>query len=98
MSNLTIEVADFERDFPVISAIRSQVFHQEQGVDPELDFDGRDKICQHLVAYLDGEAVGTTRIRYLNENTAKIERLAVLPGAIKQDIAKKLIVKLVVAW
>ena len=93
MSNLTIEVADFQRDFPVISAIRSQVFHQEQGVEPELDFDGRDKICQHLVAYLDGEAIGTARIRYLEENTAKIERLAVLPSGRGKGIAKKLMFK-----
>ena len=93
MSNLTVELADFQRDFTKILAIRSKVFHQEQQVDPKLDFDGQDEICLQLIAYLDGEAVGTTRIRYLNENTAKIERLAVLPSARRQGIAKKLMFK-----
>ena len=93
MSNLTIELADFEQDFSVISSIRSKVFHQEQQVDPKLDFDGQDENCLQLIAYLDCEAVGTTRIRYLNQNTAKIERLAVLPSARRQGIAKKLMVK-----
>ena len=93
MSNLTVELADFQRDFTKILAIRSKVFHQEQQVDPKLDFDGQDETCLQLIAYLDGEAVGTTRIRYLNENTAKIERLAVLPSARRQGIAKKLMFK-----
>ncbi len=93
MSHLTIKIADFERDFSIISVIRSKVFHQEQGVEPELDFDGQDGICLQLLAYLNGEAIGTTRIRYLDENTAKIERLAVLPHARGQGIAKKLMVK-----
>ena len=93
MSHLIIEIADFERDFSVISAIRTKVFHQEQQVEPELDFDGKDEICLQLLAYLDGGAVGTTRIRYLDEKTAKIERLAVLPTARGQGIAKKLMFK-----
>ncbi|KST62573.1 GNAT family N-acetyltransferase [Mastigocoleus testarum] len=93
MTHLTIELADFARDFAKILAIRSKVFHQEQQVDPKLDFDGQDEICLQLIAYLDGEAVGTTRIRYLNQNTAKIERLAVLPSARRQGIAKKLMLK-----
>ncbi|MDJ0696000.1 GNAT family N-acetyltransferase [Mastigocoleus sp. MO_188.B34] len=93
MSNIIIELADFERDFSVISGIRSKVFHQEQQVDPKLDIDGQDKTCQQLIAYLDGEAVGTTRIKYLNQNTAKIERLAVLSNARRQGIARKLMLK-----
>ena len=93
MSHLIIEVADFDRDFSVISAIRTKVFHQEQQVEPELDFDGKDEVCLQLVAYLDGEPIGTTRIRYLNVKTAKIERLAVLPTARGKGIAKKLMVK-----
>ena len=93
MSHLTIEVADFARDFSVISAIRKTVFHQEQQVEPELDFDGKDENCLQLVAYLDGEGIGTARIRYLDEKTAKIERLAVLTTARGQGVAKKLMTK-----
>ena len=93
MSHLTIEIADFARDFSVISAIRKTVFHQEQQVEPELDFDGKDENCLQLIAYLDGESVGTARIRYLDEKTAKIERLAVLATVRGQGVAKKLMTK-----
>ena len=93
MSNLVIKVADLPKEFPAIQAIRISVFQQEQGVDPALEFDGKDDISDHLIAYLDGEAVGTTRIRYLDEKTAKIERLAVLSTARGQGIGKKIMVE-----
>ena len=93
MSNLVIRVAELPEEFPAIQAIRISVFQQEQGVDPALEFDGKDDISDHLIAYLDGEAVGTTRIRYLDEKTAKIERLAVLSTARGQGIGKKIMVE-----
>lgn len=93
MSNLVIRVAELPEEFPAIQAIRISVFQQEQGVDPALEFDGKDDISDHLIAYLDGEAVGTTRIRYLDEKTAKIERLAVLSIARGQGIGKKIMVE-----
>ncbi|MEH2010375.1 GNAT family N-acetyltransferase [Nostoc sp.] len=93
MSNLVIKVADLPKEFPAIQAIRISVFQQEQGVDPALEFDGKDDISDHLIAYLDGEAVGTSRIRYLDEKTAKIERLAVLSTARGQGIGKKIMVE-----
>ncbi|MEH2303346.1 GNAT family N-acetyltransferase [Nostoc sp.] len=93
MSNLVIKVAELPEEFPAIQAIRISVFQQEQGVDPALEFDGKDDISDHLIAYLDGEAVGTTRIRYLDEKTAKIERLAVLSTARGQGIGKKIMVE-----
>nr|MDJ0798098.1 GNAT family N-acetyltransferase [Calothrix sp. MO_167.B12] len=37
-----------------------------------------------------GQAVGTARIRYLDETTAKIERLAVLPMARRKGIGKQI--------
>lgn len=90
MSNLVIKVANLSEEFPAIAAIRKSVFQQEQGVDPTLEFDGKDEISDHLIAYLDDKAVGTTRIRYLDDQTAKIERLAVLSTARGQGIGKKI--------
>ncbi|MCC5665778.1 GNAT family N-acetyltransferase [Nostoc sp. CHAB 5784] len=87
---LIIKVADLPEEFPAIAAIRKSVFQEEQGVNPALEFDGKDEISQHLIAYLDEKAVGTTRIRYLDEKTAKIERLAVLSTARGQGIGKKI--------
>ncbi|WP_341529202.1 GNAT family N-acetyltransferase [Nostoc sp. UHCC 0302] len=93
MSNLVIRVADLPQDFPAIQAIRKSVFQQEQGVDPALEFDGKDEISEHLIAYLNQQAVGTARIRYLDGKTAKLERLAVLHTARGQGIGKKIMEK-----
>ncbi len=90
MTNLIIKIAQLPEEFPAIAAIRKSVFQEEQGVDPALEFDGQDEICEHLIAYLNEKAVGTARIRYLDENTAKIERLAVLSIARGQGIGKKI--------
>ncbi|MEH2209584.1 GNAT family N-acetyltransferase [Nostoc sp.] len=90
MSNLVIKVAELPEDFPAIQAIRKSVFQEEQGVDPALEFDGKDEISDHLIAYLNMEVVGTARIRYLDDKTAKIERLAVLSTVRGQGIGKKI--------
>ncbi|MEH2256387.1 GNAT family N-acetyltransferase [Nostoc sp.] len=90
MSNLVIKVAELPKDFPAIQAIRKSVFQEEQGVDPALEFDGKDEISDHLIAYLNVEVVGTARIRYLDDKTAKIERLAVLSTVRGQGIGKKI--------
>ncbi|MEH2375902.1 GNAT family N-acetyltransferase [Nostoc sp.] len=90
MSDLVIKVAELPQDFPAIQAIRIAVFQEEQGVDAALEFDGKDAISEHLIAYLNEEVVGTARIRYLDDKTAKIERLAVLSTARGQGIGKKI--------
>lgn len=73
--------------------VRNQVFQIEQRVEPELEFDGKDETAEHLLAYLDNQPVGTARIRYLDYQRAKIERLAVLTTARGQGIGKKLMEK-----
>ncbi len=93
MSNLVIKLADLPEEFPAIAAIRKSVFQEEQGVHPALEFDGKDDISEHLIAYLNQKVVGTTRIRYLDDKTAKIERLAVLSTARGQGIGKKIMIK-----
>ncbi|WP_392480912.1 GNAT family N-acetyltransferase [Nostoc sp. C110] len=93
MSNLSIKIAKTPQDFPTIKAIRQVVFQDEQNVDPALEFDGKDAISEHLIAYLNEEAVGTARIRYLEDKTAKIERLAVLSTARGQGIGTKIMEK-----
>ncbi len=78
MNNLTIKVVNYAMAKSAIQMIRHQVFEVEQGVNHELEFDGQDNTAQHLLAYWDEKPIGTTRIRYLSPQTAKIERLAVL--------------------
>ncbi|VXD12089.1 conserved hypothetical protein [Planktothrix serta PCC 8927] len=78
---IRIKTVNYSEYLTEIRAIRYQVFELEQGVNPELEFDGQDEFAQHLLAYLDDQPIGTLRIRYLDEGNAKIERLAVLISA-----------------
>lgn len=87
---LQIKLVSYPETWEDIHQIRSIVYQKEQGVDPQLEFDGRDKTAKHFLAYLDGQAVGTTRIRNLDGKRAKIERLAVLKTARKKGIGTKL--------
>ena len=93
MSNLIIKTAELPQELPAIEAIRCLVFQEEQGVEKELDFDGQDETAEQIIAYLDNQPVGTARIRYLDNSTAKIERLAVLSTARGQGVGKKIMEK-----
>ena len=88
-----IEVANFNQDKEQIELIRRKVFQEEQNVPRELEFDGQDEKAIHLLAYVDNQAVATTRIRELSTSQVKIERLAVLPSFRRQGIAKQLMEK-----
>lgn len=90
MSQIIVKMFVYPEEFLETQAIRRSVFQEEQGVDPQLEFDGLDKAAIHLLAYLDNRPVGTARVRYLNEQVAKIERLAVLSTARGLGIGKKL--------
>ncbi|MBL1177076.1 GNAT family N-acetyltransferase [Pantanalinema sp. GBBB05] len=90
MSDLMIRLAQLPSDFPQIYQVRQQVFQVEQGVDATLEFDGLDEQAEHLLALQDGQAIGTARMRYLNPEVVKLERLAVLAAARGQGIGKQL--------
>lgn len=78
MTDIVIRLAEMSIDFPKVQSVRYSVFQVEQGVSAELEFDGQDEVATHFIAWLDGKAVGTVRVRFLGDNLAKIERLAVL--------------------
>jgi predicted GNAT family N-acyltransferase len=93
MSLITIKIADSPEEIAAIKTIRKTVFQTEQGVNENLDFDGKDESCDRLIATLNQEFVGTVRIRYLDPETAKIERLAVLKTARGYGLGKQLMEK-----
>ena len=60
---VTIRAADWARDQQVLRSIREAVFVQEQKVPVELEWDGIDGRCAHVIAYVDdGRAVATGRL------------------------------------
>ncbi len=90
MKQLIVKIAQLPDDWEPIRAIRITVFQQEQGIDETLEFDGKDDEAVQFLAYLDDRPVGTARIRFLNQSTAKIERLAVLLDARKQGVGQQI--------
>lgn len=70
-----VRLVDWRDASATLSAIRTTVFVGEQGVPPEIEIDGRDPGCAHVVAESDsGEAVGTGRLM----PDGRIGRMAVL--------------------
>ena len=90
MNSLQIKAVNYQDEITAIKNIRTKVFQEEQGVSVELEFDGLDADAIHFLAYIDNQAVGTTRIREIDSKTSKIERLAVLPQARNRGVGKQL--------
>jgi predicted GNAT family N-acyltransferase len=81
-------------------ALRYEVFVLGQGVPPQLEVDGHDGLCVHILALWKDEAVGTARLRTTPEGSAKAERVGVRGGfqgrgigtalmALLEDLARK---------
>jgi predicted GNAT family N-acyltransferase len=59
---LRVRDADYSADFASLRHVRETVFVEEQCVPRELEFDERDPLCVHVLAF-DGETpVGTGRV------------------------------------
>jgi predicted GNAT family N-acyltransferase len=69
---------DSEEEMADALAVRREVFIEEQGVPADLEIDGKDEEAIHFVAYDAGDAVGAARIRAYDDETAKVERVAVV--------------------
>lgn len=70
--------------------IRRQVFIEEQGVPESIEMDDKDDESIHLVAYEGKSPVGTARIREIEANVGKVERVAVLPTYRGNGIGERL--------
>ena len=71
---IEVKSVSFAKDEANIRFIRNTVFSCDQGIDPELDFDGNDSEAVHAIAFVDGNAVGTGRLL----DDGHIGRVAVL--------------------
>jgi predicted GNAT family N-acyltransferase len=70
-----VQLADWQRDGADLAGVRTRVFVEEQGVAPELEWDGEDTDAVHLIARdPSGRAIGTARLLA----SGQIGRMAVL--------------------
>jgi len=71
--------------------VRRQVFVGEQGISESLVFDNNDRDALHVVVK-DGErAIGTARVRFLGNNQAKLERMAVTRSFRRKGIGRGIV-------
>ncbi|XEC97246.1 GNAT family N-acetyltransferase [Paenibacillus tarimensis] len=84
----TIHVRN-EKQLEQAYGIRKQVFVEEQGVPQEVEIDAYDSEAEHVLVLVDHEPAGTGRIRIV-EDTAKIERVCVLPAYRKSGIGREI--------
>ena len=75
-------------------ALRHEVFVEEQGVPTDLEIDEHDETALHIVAFDDGELVGTCRVLRAGSQ-AKFGRLVVARRARGRGIGAALLARLV---
>lgn len=90
MGEERVFIADFERDYAAIRAIRFEVFVDEQRVPPDTEMDERDGECSHVLAVdASGKPVGTGRLDLGLEG--KIGRMAVLAPARGRGVGRAIL-------
>lgn len=87
MNELTIKIADFDKDFSDIENIRTSVFINEQKVPIELEWDEYDHDSTHILAYYNSKPVGTARLL----KDGHIGRMAVLKEYRNRNIGKNML-------
>ena len=89
--NIHIRIAESQSDIRKALDIRFQVFVDEQNVPKDLEQDGLDKECLHFLAFADEQPVGTGRLREIDTDTVKIERMAVLKNYRNLGIGRQML-------
>jgi len=72
-------------------AIRAEVFIEEQKVDPSLEIDELEDQTLHIVGYEDDRAVCTARLLKKEDDSVKIQRVAVLSPYRKRGVGRQLL-------
>ncbi|MFA7244341.1 MAG: GNAT family N-acetyltransferase [Patescibacteria group bacterium] len=93
MGQTILKIADGNKDIADAQSVRYDVFTEEQGIEHEADADGLDSDSDHVLAYQDGDPVGTVRLRYIEPDIAKIERFAVKSKLRGQGLGKLIMQK-----
>ena len=91
MEKFSYNLVTSDKELKGAFKVRKQVFIDEQGISEDIELDGHDKEALHMVVK-DGERViGTARVLFLDNNQAKIERMAVLKPFRGKGIGREII-------
>lgn len=72
-------------------AIRRQVFVEEQGIPPELEYDGADPSAIHVLAYQGERAIATGRLLVKQDGVGILGRIAVVASERGQGIGGQIV-------
>jgi len=92
MTKFIYKIVETEEELQGANEVRRQVFVMEQGIAEGLVFEkaeGSDKI--NVVVKNEGMVIGTARVVYPDDDTAKIERMAVLKSFRNRGVGKGII-------
>ena len=89
---MLVRNADFTADFASIRRVRETVFIAEQRVPRELEFDDRDPLCIHVLAFDGTTPVGTGRLDL--DYGGKVGRVAVIATHRRAGVGKAVMERL----
>ncbi|MBM4132709.1 MAG: GNAT family N-acetyltransferase [Nitrospira sp.] len=88
---MRVDLVEWTQGEPAIRLIRETVFVREQGVPRDLEWDGLDRSCWHVLAWNDrGEPIGTGRLCQEGKQ-ARLGRMAVLQEYRRQGVGRALL-------
>jgi predicted GNAT family N-acyltransferase len=77
MPDILVKLVETPEEYEAIRAVRRRVFIEEQGVDPDIEYDDLDAMAVHALALVDGQVAGTGRLVPGEPGHARIGRMAV---------------------
>ena len=86
-----VRFACWDEDWELIKDIRHSVFVVEQSVPPELEWDGYDQECKHVIALERGRCIGTGRI----SSSGHIGRMAVARRCRNDGVGRSILIALI---
>lgn len=81
--------------FTQAAALRKEVFCDEQGYAPSLEFDDLDAKAWHLVLLYDGQPAGCGRILQENNDTYLLGRIAIRQSLRDQHLGRALVEEMI---
>jgi predicted GNAT family N-acyltransferase len=98
MSRFTYKLVTTDAELQEAFEVRRRVFVREQGIPDCPVFDGRDREAVHMVVKDGARIIGTARVRFLGDNQAKLERMAILKPYRRKGIGREMVQFLDGVW
>ncbi|MGE7672243.1 GNAT family N-acetyltransferase [Lysinibacillus sp. NPDC094403] len=73
-----VKIVETTKEHEDAFVVRKQVFVEEQGVPLHLECDAEDASATHFIMYEGNDPVGAARLRSIEDDAVKIERVCIL--------------------